>query len=63
MIEGAPMERDDLGKLDMPYELNYKLTVQSRARRLDGVRNFQSDRRLKTSTAVKGLGGHGRTEL
>jgi hypothetical protein len=43
------------------YGLGYKLTVQ--ARLFDGVESFQSHGRSKASTAVIGLGGHGRTEL
>ena len=57
------MEGDDLKRSDMLYELGYKLTVQSRARLLDRMGDFHSHGRLKTSTAVKGLGGRGRTKL
>jgi hypothetical protein len=48
---------------DMLYESGIKLTVQSRAWLFDVMGNFQSHGRLGTSTAVKGLGGRGRTEL
>jgi hypothetical protein len=62
-IADDPMERYDLKRSDMLRKLGYKVTVQARARLIYRVGNVQSEVRLRTSAAIKGVKGRGSTEF